>query len=79
MKLNESIILCGYSVKFLLIHSSLFYKQLFYKQPGSDSWKFKQFLSNCWGWKCLEIMQSEAETILQESKNMIISQKNTLT
>ena len=49
----------------------IFYKQLFYEQPGTDSWKFKQFL----GWTGQESIQSEAETILHESKG---SQKDTL-
>ena len=54
------------------VHSSLFYKQPFYKQPGSNSWKFKQFLSNCRGWNCLETKQSDAEAIPQESKGLNI-------
>ena len=47
------------------IHSSLFYKQPFYKQPGSNSWIIKQFWSNCRGWNCLETKQSDAEAIPQ--------------
>ena len=37
-------------------------------QPGSNSWKFKQFLSNCRGLHCLETKQFDAEAIPQESK-----------
>ena len=58
--------------KLLLLHSSLFYKQPFYKQPGSNSWKFKQFLTNCRGWNCLETKQSDAEENPQESKGLNI-------
>ena len=59
------------------MYSSLFYKQPFYKQPGSNSWKFKQFLSNCQGWNCLETKQSDAEAVPQESEGQIYSiQKN---
>ena len=38
-----------------VIYTRVFYKQPFYKQLGSNSGKFKQFLSNCWGWKTLGI------------------------
>ena len=36
-------------LKLTELHSSLFYKQFFYKHWGSKSREFKQFLSICWG------------------------------
>ena len=69
----KSLLLTKLAHSNVVLHSSFFYKQFFYKHWGSNSQKIKQFLSICWGWSWSKnkhwVKQSEARQNLSIGKH----------